>query len=305
MTRNALTSRALADDAVRAACRSRSGRPRWTPTAARARSSSPATSRSAGSSRCRRRDRRPGQAARGAVAGGLLGAAAGAAIGAAAGGGAGRGAAIGAAAGGIGAGAVRGVQSNQALPARIQPVHAQPRPQRPDVRPVEEGGEMTMTYRVIVPLAALLGLAVAARCRRGQAHRDPAGRGRGERARLRRRETPTASCARSTPARPEYDSTKAALPGQFAREDLTVKLVDFRYMGHDDEFAIARVKTKIVGTPRQRAFQDNVVDSVMLFHRERRALEAVVRRRARRGLRAEGRHREAELSDATSRRSAS
>src|SRR4029453_14175309 len=28
---------------------------------------------------------------------------------------------------------------------------------------VEEGGEMTMTYRVIVPLAALLGIAVAAR----------------------------------------------------------------------------------------------------------------------------------------------
>src|SRR5262249_46509594 len=54
-----------------------------------------------------------GQAARGAVGGGLVGAAAGAAIGAAAGS-AGRGAGD-AGSGGIGAGAVRGVQSNQAF----------------------------------------------------------------------------------------------------------------------------------------------------------------------------------------------
>lgn len=66
---------------------------------------------------------------------------------------------------------------------------------------------------------------------------------------------------------PQYDSTKAALPEQFAEEDLTIQLVDFRYMGHDDEFAIARVKTKIAG-PAGSEFQDNVVDSVMLFHRE-------------------------------------
>jgi len=66
---------------------------------------------------------------------------------------------------------------------------------------------------------------------------------------------------------PQYDSTKAALPAQFAEEDLSLQLVDFRYMGHDDEFAIARVKTKIAG-PAGSEFQDNVVDSVMLFHRE-------------------------------------
>lgn len=66
---------------------------------------------------------------------------------------------------------------------------------------------------------------------------------------------------------PQYDSTKAALPAQFAEEDLTLQLVDFRYMGHDDEFAIARVKTKVAGTPGS-GFQNNVVDSVMLFHRE-------------------------------------
>jgi hypothetical protein len=66
---------------------------------------------------------------------------------------------------------------------------------------------------------------------------------------------------------PEYDPTRAALPEQFKEQDLTVKLVDFRYMGHDDEFAIARVKTMVAGTPGS-GFQDNVTDSVLLFHRE-------------------------------------
>ena len=42
---------------------------------------------------------------------------------------------------------------------------------------------------------------------------------------------------------PEYDRTQKALPEQFRAMDLDVKLVDFKYMGHDDEFAVARVKT--------------------------------------------------------------
>jgi hypothetical protein len=66
---------------------------------------------------------------------------------------------------------------------------------------------------------------------------------------------------------PEYDRTQKALPEQFKGLDLDVKLVDFKYMGHDDEFAVARVKTGYDG-PDGSGFQDNVTDSVMLFHKE-------------------------------------
>ena len=38
---------------------------------------------------------------------------------------------------------------------------------------------------------------------------------------------------------PEYASTQNALPSQFDALDARTKLVDLRYMGHDDEFAVA------------------------------------------------------------------
>lgn len=66
---------------------------------------------------------------------------------------------------------------------------------------------------------------------------------------------------------PEYASTKAAIEEQFRTVPATAQLVDFRFIGHDDEFAIARMKLKIAGPPTSD-FQDDVVDSVMLFHQE-------------------------------------
>ena len=54
---------------------------------------------------------------------------------------------------------------------------------------------------------------------------------------------------------------------QFAAEDLAVQLVDFRYIGHDDEFTVARVKTRLTAPPGA-TFADNVFDSIVLFHRE-------------------------------------
>lgn len=125
---------------------------------------------------------------------------------------------------------------------------------------------MTMTYRVVVPLVALLSIAVAA----GAAEDKLATTLRGvveSNVKAYDAENPDAVMSTIHTRSPEYDSTKAALPQQFSEEYLNVQLVDFRYMGHDDEFAIARVKTKITGPPGG-AFQDNVIDSVMLFHRE-------------------------------------
>ncbi len=57
------------------------------------------------------------------------------------------------------------------------------------------------------------------------------------------------------------------VPEQFRDSDLTVTLIDFKYMGHDDEFAAARVRMQVVGSPGS-GFQDNVTDSILLFHRE-------------------------------------
>ena len=38
-------------------------------------------------------------------------------------------------------------------------------------------------------------------------------------------------------------------------------------MGHDDEFAVARIKAKTTGKPGS-GFADNTVDAIVLFHQE-------------------------------------
>ena len=66
---------------------------------------------------------------------------------------------------------------------------------------------------------------------------------------------------------PEYGSMEKALPGQFEAMDLRAEVVDFRYIGHDDEFAVARVKIKTT-KESGNGFADNIVDSIVLFHVE-------------------------------------
>jgi hypothetical protein len=66
---------------------------------------------------------------------------------------------------------------------------------------------------------------------------------------------------------PDYESTKVALAAQFEHLDLATELVDFALIGHDDEFAIARVKIKTAGKPGS-GFADNTVDAILLFHQE-------------------------------------
>ncbi len=65
---------------------------------------------------------------------------------------------------------------------------------------------------------------------------------------------------------PGYDRTRNALARQFAR-GTTSKLVDFRYIGHDDEFAVARVKYATTATPGT-PFVDNAMDTMTIFHQE-------------------------------------
>ena len=66
---------------------------------------------------------------------------------------------------------------------------------------------------------------------------------------------------------PDYESTKAALADQFKDLDATSTLVGFDYIGHDNEFAVARVKLKTTGKPGT-GFTDNTVDAIVLFHQE-------------------------------------
>jgi len=66
---------------------------------------------------------------------------------------------------------------------------------------------------------------------------------------------------------PDYAPTKQALEDQFKDLDVKSEIVSFDYMGHDNEFAVARTKVKTTGKPGGD-FMTNTVDSVMLFHQE-------------------------------------
>lgn len=67
---------------------------------------------------------------------------------------------------------------------------------------------------------------------------------------------------------PEYSNTKKEMEEQFENQNLRVEIVRFRYMGHDDEFAVARVSLKTFSASEDPAFQDNVVDTIGVFHQE-------------------------------------
>jgi hypothetical protein len=66
---------------------------------------------------------------------------------------------------------------------------------------------------------------------------------------------------------PEYSSTQAALPGEFEVLDARAELVGFHYIGHDDEFAVVRVKLKTVDQS-EGPFAANIRDTITVFHQE-------------------------------------
>jgi hypothetical protein len=66
---------------------------------------------------------------------------------------------------------------------------------------------------------------------------------------------------------PDYESTKATLVSQFADLDVSAALVHFDYLGHDEEFAVARAKVKTTGKAAT-GFTDNTVDAIVIFHQE-------------------------------------
>jgi len=67
---------------------------------------------------------------------------------------------------------------------------------------------------------------------------------------------------------PTYDeAAKEMVTNDFKTEDLKAEELSFQYIGHDDEFAYARVKVKVTSSGT-KGFDDNIMDTVTLFHQE-------------------------------------
>jgi hypothetical protein len=76
-----------------------------------------------------------------------------------------------------------------------------------------------------------------------------------------------ATMALSHTKSPTYGAAEATLTEYFKDQKLKAEKVSFQYIGHDDEFAVARVKVKVT-SPGAEGFEPNVTDTVMLFHQE-------------------------------------
>src|SRR5262245_35859852 len=66
---------------------------------------------------------------------------------------------------------------------------------------------------------------------------------------------------------PSYEETRSALTTLFGEVDPKAEQVSFQYIGHDDEFGLARVKVKVTA-PAAEGFYDNLVDTIVMFHQE-------------------------------------
>lgn len=66
---------------------------------------------------------------------------------------------------------------------------------------------------------------------------------------------------------PAYEAMHDALPKLFGAMDTRTELVRFTYIGHDDEFAVARVQYRTVGG-KAKPFMNNIVDTITFFHQE-------------------------------------
>ena len=81
------------------------------------------------------------------------------------------------------------------------------------------------------------------------------------------REDAPATLAYSHTKSPSYDEARTELTSLFGELDPKAEQVSFQYIGHDDEFALARVKVKVTA-PGAEGFSGNVVDTITIFHQE-------------------------------------
>jgi len=81
------------------------------------------------------------------------------------------------------------------------------------------------------------------------------------------REDAAATLAYAHTKSPTYAAAQEALAATFSDLDAKAEQVSFRFIGHDDEFALARVRVKVTA-PGTEGFYGNVVDTITLFHQE-------------------------------------
>ena len=125
---------------------------------------------------------------------------------------------------------------------------------------------MTTTHRAAAVLAALLGLAVTAAASDQKLSDTLKGVMENHVRAYDAQDTDGVLRTMHTQS-PAYEPTRAALAEQLRSGGVGVTLVDFHYMGHDSEFAVARVRMKTLGPPGSH-FVGNVTDNIMLFHQE-------------------------------------
>lgn len=83
------------------------------------------------------------------------------------------------------------------------------------------------------------------------------------------REDVAATLATVDSRSPAHGDTKQEVEAQFPAFDLKPSLVAFDFIGHDDEFAVGRARTKVVSEGTAAAdFAPNVVDAILIFHQE-------------------------------------
>lgn len=80
-------------------------------------------------------------------------------------------------------------------------------------------------------------------------------------------ENPSQTLATVHTKSPAYASMQDALPRQFGALETRAELEGFSYIGHDDEFAVARVQYRTVGG-KTRPFMNNLMDTITVFHQE-------------------------------------
>ncbi|MCF7984845.1 MAG: hypothetical protein K9L70_10615 [Thiohalocapsa sp.] len=80
-------------------------------------------------------------------------------------------------------------------------------------------------------------------------------------------EDPSRTLASVHTKSPAYATMQEALPAQFSALDARTELEGFTYIGHDNEFAVARVQYRTVGETTE-PFMDNILDTMTFFYQE-------------------------------------
>lgn len=80
-------------------------------------------------------------------------------------------------------------------------------------------------------------------------------------------EDPSRTLASVHTQSPVYATMQNTVPRQFEALDTRTELEAFTFIGHDDEFALARVQYRTLGGARED-FMNNILDTVTMFHQE-------------------------------------